>query len=224
MTGSGTPEITLILASFFKRLEGLEEIVRVVMSHHRMSALFTFRGMPEKKVLMDFSKSPARVSVDNGATAGNVYATIQGDIMHEVFLDRIKPGVAVGRRELLLRGRVMDFTKIIPLFDIAPVLYREHLSDIGCKGYARQAGKTLSREEIMRDQVFKGEAVPLVELSGFEKFTVKVINRLAYGMGYLVGLLRYRLFKKLSLFGVLSEMSRGLEAATPPEVRNAPEP
>ncbi len=220
MTPSATPETTVILASFFKRLVGLEEIVRIVMSHHRMSALFTFRGTPEKKVLMDFSKSPAQVSVDNGAVSGTVYATIRGDVMHEVFLDRLKPGVAVGRRELLLRGRVMDFSKIIPLFDVAPVLYREHLADIGYQGYIRPAGKALSKEEIMGEKAFKGEAIPLVQMSAPDKFVAKVVGGLAYGLGYLVGLLRYRAFKNLSLFGVLSQMSRGLEAATPRELKN----
>jgi hypothetical protein len=223
MTGSATPATTEVLASFFKRLEGLEEIVRIVMSHYRMSALFTFRGTPEKKVLLDFSKSPAKVSVDNGATAGTVYAKIDGDIMHEVFLDRKKPGVAVGRRELLLKGPVLAFSKIIPLFDIAPVLYREHLADIGYAGFARQPGKTLSKEEVMSDQVFKGDPIPLVQMSGLESFGARVINGLAYGLGYAVGVLRYRLFKKLSLFGALSEMSRGLEAATPPEQKNPPQ-
>ena len=45
MTGSATPATTEVLASFFKRLESLEEIVRIVMSHYRMSALFTFRAL-----------------------------------------------------------------------------------------------------------------------------------------------------------------------------------
>jgi hypothetical protein len=220
MTVSATPEKTEILSSFFMRLESLEEIVRIVMSHYRMSALFTFRGTPEKKVLMDFTKSPARVSVDNGVTAGTVYATIDGDIMHEVFLDLKKPGVAVGRRELLLKGPVIGFSKIIPLFDIAPVLYREHLADIGYGNFARQPGKALSKEEVMSDKVFKGDPIPLVEMSGLETFGAKLINGLAYGLGYAVGFLRYRLFKKLSLFGVLTSMSKGLESATPPEQKN----
>lgn len=217
MTG---PETTEILASFFKRLEGLEEIVRIVMSHHPMSALFTFRGNPEKKVLMDFSRSPARVSIDHGARSGTVYATIEGDIMHEVLLDRKKPGVAVARRELLLRGPVMEFSKIIPLFDVAPMLYREHLSDLGFGRYARKGGRPLSQEEVMKGQIFKGEPIPLVELSGPERIATRIINGIAYGMGYAVGVLRYRLFEKLSLFGVLSEMSRGLQAATPSELKN----
>jgi hypothetical protein len=116
----------------------------------------------------------------------------------------------------------MAFSKIIPLFDIAPVLYREHLADIGYAGFARYAGKALSKEEVMSDQVFKGDPIPLVQMSGLETFGAKVINGLAYGLGYAVGFLRYRLFKKLSLFGVLTSMSKGLESATPPEVKDAP--
>ena len=42
-----------------------------------------------------------------------------------------------------------------------------------------------------------------------------VLNVTSYSLGYLVGLLRYRVFKKLNLFDVLSAMSRGLAAASP---------
>ncbi len=220
MTTSTPPETTVALASFFRRLEPLEEIVRVFMSQARMSALFTFRGpTTEKKVLLDFSKSPARVTVDNGAKSGDVYVTINGGVMHDIFLERTKPGVALGRREMLLRGPVMSLSKVLPLFDIAPMLYREHLCDIGYDGYAREPGKTLSKEELMSEQVFKGGAIPLVQLSGAEKLGAKLINGLAYGIGYVVGFVRYRLFKKLSLFGVLSAMSNGLVAATPAELK-----
>lgn len=219
MTLSSTPETTVIISSFFSRLEPLQEIVRVFMSQAQMSALFTFRGPTEKKVLMDFTKSPATVSVDNGARSGDVYMTINGGVMHDILMERMKPGVALGRREMLLRGPVKDLSNILPLFSIAPMLYREHLCDIGYNGYARQSGKSLSQEELMNGQVFKGETIPLVQLSGAEKVVTKLINALAYGLGYVVGLVRYRLFKKLSLFGVLTAMSKGLEKATPPELK-----
>jgi len=219
MTPSATPESTLVLSSFFRRLEPLEEIVRVFMSQARMSVLSTFRGETEKKVLLDFGKSPAAVAVDNGARSGDAYVTIPGSVMHDIFLERIRPGVALGRREMLLRGTVKDLSNVLPLFGIAPMLYREHLADIGFDGYARQSGKSLSQEELMNGQVFKGEPIPLVQLSGAEKVGTKMINGLAYGLGYVVGLVRYRLFKKLSLFGVLTAMSNGLVKATPPELK-----
>ena len=72
----------------------------------------------------------------------------------------------------------------------------------------------------MNGQVFKGDPIPLVELSGAEKMGTKIVNGLAYGLGYVVGLVRYRLFKKLSLFGVLSAMSSGLDKATPTELKS----
>ena len=220
MTPSTTPEATVLVSSFFSRLEPLEEIVRIFMSQARMSALFTFRGTTETKVLLDFSKSPAAVTVDNGAKSGDVYMTINGGVMHDIFLERMKPGVALGRRQMLLRGPVKDLSNILPLFSIAPMLYREHLADIGYNGYARQPGNSLSKEELMTGQAFKGEAIPLVQLSGPEKVGTKLINGLAYGLGYVVGLVRYRLFRKLSLFGVLTAMSKGLEKATPPELKS----
>jgi len=211
------PETNVILASFVQRLPSLEEIVRAIMSRYNMSVLFTFRGIPEKKVLLDFTRSPARVVLDDEAASGTVSATVDGRIMHEIFLDRLKPGAAVGRRQLLLKGSVYDFGKVIPLFDIAPVLYREHLADIDYPGYARLAGDGLPREEIMSSGLLKGDGIPGMELSGGEKVAAKVIHGLAYVIGYAVGVVRYRLFRRLSLFGVLAAMSRGLAAATPRE-------
>ena len=74
----------------------------------------TFRGDPEKKVLMDFSKAPARIVEDETAREATIQVAVQGDVMHEVLLDRIKPGVAVGRREMLLRGSAINLAKFIP--------------------------------------------------------------------------------------------------------------
>lgn len=217
MNGSAMLETNAILASFVKRLEPLEGIVRTIMSHHPMSVLFTFRGMHEQKVLLDFSRTPAAVTFDADPGAGTVAATVDGRVMHEIFLARIKPGVAVGRRELLLKGNVWAFSKVIPLFDIAPVLYREHLADIGYPGFQRPTGDGPAEEREMSNQLLKQEGVPLVRLSGGEKFAAAVINGLAYAAGYVMGVVRYRLFTKLSLFGVLNAMSRGLTAATPGE-------
>ncbi len=219
MNPTASPETTVVLASFIKRLETVEEIVRIVMSQAPLSALFTFRGEPEKRVLMDFSKRPARVLFDEDAKGGQIFVTIDGEVMHEVFLDRIKPGKALGRRELLLRGCAMDFARVIPLFDFSPILYREHLADIGYGGRVRPGARALTREELMSEQVFKGEPIPVVQLSWIERAAVRLVEGAAYGLGYLVGFLRYRVLKKMSLFGVLSAMSRGLAAATPAEER-----
>lgn len=215
MTDSAVPRTTEILASFFQRLASMEGIIRIIVSQARVRALFSFRGDPQKNVLLDLTASPVRVLLDEEARDGQILMTVDGRIMHEILLDRMKPGLAVGRREMLLRGSAMHFAKFIPLFEFGPVLYKEHLADIGCDGYARPNAPALPKEALMSGQVFKGDPVPLVELSGFEKAFFKVVNGIAYGVGYLVGLLRYRLFEKMSLFEVLAAMSRGLDAASP---------
>ncbi len=214
MTAPPAPAIPEILASFFQRMGSLEAILRVITSDARLSALFTFRGEPAKKVLLDLAATPARVLLDEDAKGGNIFMTIEGRIMHEILLGRMKPGLALGRREMLLRGCAMDFAKFIPMFDFGPVLYREHLSDIGFDGFSRSSGPTVKQEASMGQKVYKGEPIPLVRLNPFERVFFKLVNGIAYGVGYLVGLLRYRLFEKLSLFEVLAAMSRGLEAAS----------
>jgi len=209
------PPASVVLASFFKKLETIDTITRIIISHAGISALMTFRGNPTTRVLLDYTRTPGRVLVDGEAREGNILVTIRDEVMHEVLLGRMAPGVAVGRREMLLRGSAADLSKFIPLFEFAPVLYREHLADIGYKGYARQTDAGRPLEVAMDKQEFKGDPIPLVQLSPLEKAVFAVMNGLSYALGYLVGLMRYRLFKNLSLFSVLSFMSRGLAAAAP---------
>jgi hypothetical protein len=207
-----------VLASFFERLEPLEAILRIVLSQARISALLTFRGRPEHKVLLDFSTEPARVLVDPAAKAADVYVTLEAETMHDILLGRMNPGVAVGRRAMLLRGSPHHLAAFIPLFDFGPLLYREHLRDAGVCGYRRQKARALTqREAFMTTRVFRGDPIPLEHLSTWERVLFSCLNKLSYLVGYLMGLLRYRLLEKMSLFEVLSAMSKGLAAAMPAE-------
>lgn len=65
----------------------------------------------------------------------------------------------------------------------------------------------------MKSKDFAGDPIPLVSLSGLEKVVFGALNGISYALGYFVGIVRYRVFKKLNLFDVLSSMSRGLAAA-----------
>ena len=219
MSQPNAPPATVILASFFKRLEAIEAVVRAALSQARISALLAFRGRPEKKVLMDLTKSSVRVFLDDEARAGQVSMTIEADIMHDILLDRVKPGLALGRRQLLLRGSAVALAKFLPLFNFGPMLYSEHLADIGFDGFIRRSGEAPLKEAIMSGEIFKGEPIPIIQLSLFEKVLCKSINAMAYVMGFFIGLLRYRLFERLSLFEALSAMSRGLAAAEPQQKR-----
>ena len=75
----------------------------------------------------------------------------------------------------------------------------------------------------MESKTFKGEPIPLVRTSAVERAVFGCLRGTSYALGYLVGLLRYRVFQKLDLFDVLSAMSRGLAAAAPPDPQGRPE-
>jgi len=221
MNGEAEINPNLLLASFYRRLERIEPIIRIVLYDSRISALLTFRGDPEKKVFLDYRKNPAKIEVDGAARDADVRVTIDGGVMHRVLLNRLKPGQALARREMLLRGSAADLAKFIRLLEFGPLLYDEHAADAGYPGYARKNFSMPLEENVMKEIIFNGAPIPTVRMSGGERFIAKSVNGLGFAVGYLLGLLRYRLVEKLSLFDVLTSMSRGLEAARP--ARPAPE-
>jgi hypothetical protein len=215
VTESSFPALPVIIASFFKRLTGMEAIIRVILKQSNLSAAFTLRGASQKKVLFDFSQPDASVKVDGPIHNAHIYMIIEAGIMHDILLGKMKPGLALGQRQMLLRGSAMNLARFIPLFDFSPVLYKEHLADWGYNGYIRKNGATPFKEAMMRVDTFKGDPIPLTDYRTTEKMVRKLINRIAFVIGYLLGLMRYRFFERLSIFDVLSAMSKGLEAATP---------
>ena len=215
MTQISLPPTPVLIASFFKRLLVIDTIIRIILNRANLSAAFTFSGKPKKKVLFDFSKPDASVEFDATTRTANIHVAIDAEAMHDILLGKTKPGLALGRRQLLLRGSAMNLAKFIPLFDFSPAIYREHLADMGYSGYTRKKGAPPLKEAVMSGRIFKGDPIPLTDYSLIEKITSKLINGFAFLMGYLVGIMRYRIFEKLSIFDVLSAMSKGLEAATP---------
>jgi hypothetical protein len=220
MTTSATVARTEVLAAFFKRFEVMESILRIITSHARLRALLTMRGEPEKTVLLDLSSSPAQLMCDEQARDVDVLVTARDEIWHDMLSNRLPAGEALGRRELLLKGSASHLASLIPLFDFGPVLYRDHIEKAHLRGPRLQPGPSDSKELSMDTPTFKGDPVPLVQLSPIEKLLFGMLSGLSYAMGYCVGFLRYRLFKNLDLFDILSAMSRGLGAATPQQKGN----
>ena len=210
-----TPPLPLVLTSFFQRMGAFEEILRVVLSDAELSAEMTFRGEPEKKVLLDFSSKPLQVLVDDNTRVGDIRMTADCEVMHEIFLGRMHGGVAIARRELLIRGSSFDLARFIPLFDFAPMLYRDHLADLGIEGFARPSGWAPYKERVMNGQEFKGDPIPLEKRTRIQEMMFKRINSTAYGLGYMLGTLRHRVLKNMSLFEALAAMSKGMDAAAP---------
>lgn len=209
---NSVPSTNVMLASFFQRLESIDALARVILSNARISALLTFRGNDERRVLLDFKRKPGKVTVDGDARDADIRVTIDGEVMHDVLIGRVAPGLALGRREMLLRGSASQLAKFIPMFDFGPVLYGEHLADLNAPGYARS-----TKEAPMPDAVTTTESMAIAprRLPAGQQFATRVMNGLAYAAGYVIGVIRYRVFENLSLFGLLSAMSRGLADAAP---------
>lgn len=208
----------VLLLTFLQRFDDLEAIVRIITSGARLSALLTFRGEPMKRVLMDLSTSPMRIDVDDGdgglGGRGDIWVTIDDERMHEVFLGSLAPGKALGRRQMLLRGSAAYLAKFIPLFDFAPVLYREHLADLG---WPRQILTSPERDTMNAEQ---NETISTRRSSSQpERWAQTALSGVAFGAGYTIGVLRFRVLKELSLFDLLTSLSQGLEAATPAELK-----
>jgi hypothetical protein len=216
MTGECDLPRSAVLTSFFRRMETFDAIVRVILSDARIGVDMTFRGVPEQKVLLDFTSVPARVLVNDTTRSGQIRVAVDAEIMHEILLGQLHGAVAAGRRQMLLRGSIADLAHMIPLFDFSPMLYREHLADLGLNGFARRSGSAPAKEMVMQGNT-PVVPVPSRNVSRLQKLLFAVLNKGAYALGYLMGTLRHRLFENLSLFDMLSAMSRGMEAATPPE-------
>ena len=212
-----TPPLSLVLTSFFQRMSAFEGILRVVLSGAELSAEMTFRGEPERKVLLDFTSRPLQVLVDDNTRSGDIRIAADSEIMHKVFSGQMNVGTAIGQRELLLRGSASNLARFIPLFDFAPMLYREHLADAGINGFARPSGWAPMKEILMNGHNFKGDPIELEKRTRVQEILFKRINASAYAMGYMMGTLRHRLLKNMSLFEALAAMSKGMDAAAPKE-------
>ncbi len=183
------------IASFLERLGGLDRVLRVIVSDARLRVRFTIRGNPERAVLLDLVENPVRSSADDRSHAPDVMVTMTSETWHRVLSGDLAPGEALGRREMLLRGSASDLARCIPLFDFAPMLYREHAAT------ARSAhGKDRVMQRIDKTPAEVG--LPLSQLTG----------KAAYVLGFGLGMMQRRV-PGLSLFDLLGAMSRGLEDA-----------
>ena len=189
------------VATFLERLGGLDRVLRVIVSDARLRVRFTIRGSPERAVLLDFLEQPVRSTPDDGSHAPDVMVTMTTETWHRVLLGELAPGEALGRREMLLRGSAADLARCIPLFDFAPMLYREHVATErrpdGKDGTMQEIDRTVAAAARSRDV-----ALPLSRLTGTA----------AYVLGFGLGMVRKRV-PGISLFDLLGAMSRGLEDA-----------
>jgi len=205
------------LTLFFLRLAEIDPIVRVIVRDSRASVAFVLRGEQERRVVLDLAREPLEVVLDDKTRPGTISVAIEASVLHQILLGRMKPGLALGRRQLLLRGSPIHFASFIPLFDFAPPLYREHLADLSFPGFERPGRNgrlPISRKETtMDDFAITDRPVSLATPSPVLRAVQTLIERAAWVSGYGIGLLRYRFLKNINLFDVMGAMSEGVGAA-----------
>ncbi len=209
---------TVTLPLMYKRIERMGEVMRAIVKEAEYSLLIIMwgeKGEKENRVLLDFSKPKLEVTMDPKLRDADNHLMLEYDVFEKIMLGQMKPGVALGQRDMLLRGSPYGFAKFIPLFDYGPLLYPEILADVGREGYARKSGYAPLKEAEMQDKIYEGKPIPIVDLSTFELIITKLINFMAFIIGFFVGLIRFRIFDKLSLFDVIASMSKGIEASKP---------
>ena len=193
------------VVSFFSRLESLDSVLRIIVSDARLRARFTIRGDTPRSVLLDLTEIPTRAVLDDESLAADVQVAMSAADWHAVLSGAIAPGEAFGRRQMLLRGSASHLARFIPLFDFAPMLYRDHTAprsivEEGSMSHGKLTSRV--RSALRRDTV--------------EQRFYGAMNDAAYALGYGLGKARGRL-DKLSLFSLLESMSRGIAAASAKE-------
>ena len=222
MTEASNPPVAQHLVGFFQRLSTIDSVMREIVSHVQISMVMIFRDERERRIALELRKRPMRVWVDDPLKEGQIEVRIRAEVMDEILRGHLHAAVAIGRRELLLRGSPSLFAKVIPLFDFAPMLYREHLAELE-KQPKPVEGNNTDREESQMSEQTVSEEVPLaMKRSFFGRMLGGFVGALAYVIGYVLGFMRFRVFKSLSIFDALSGMSKGLEAATPKALKEPP--
>lgn len=205
---------TTLITSFFQRLDSLEPVVRIILRGARLRAELTFHdGADHQTVVLDYLRAPARITLGRPRQPGMIRMKIDSDIMHQVLLGQLHPGQALGRREMLLRGKPTDLARFIPLLDFAPLLYREHVLAQSVAQPGQSPGAPARKEKDMTASGDHPRAVRLTMAGRSEQALLKLVQQLAYAAGYGMGALRRRFMRNLSLFDVLSAMARGIAAA-----------
>lgn len=198
-----------MVASFFARLDRLDNVVRVIVSEAPLRARFTIRSDRDRTVLLDLTGPRARTVLDDDSLASDIVVTMTAEAWHAVLSGALKPGEALGRREMLLRGSAAHLASFIPLFDFAPMLYREH---------RREAAG--AREVAMNDDSNVPHARRWLQARSARDKLYNAANEAAFALGWGLGMARRR-FDRLSLFALLEAMSKGMEAASRTERNDA---
>ncbi len=182
-----------VLGGFFERLPAVDPIVRALIGDDPVVLTIELRE-PALRVAIDLGARPLAIRFET-AEAGTVALAATADDLHAVLGGALGMGAAITRKRVVVHGSTARLMRVMPLFFVAPHLYRQHLAALGRADLAPRA------------------AAPPTDTS--EEPVNALIGRLAYAAGFALGLLKTRLVRDLDVLGALAALGRGLERARP---------
>jgi hypothetical protein len=227
-------EASATLGAFLHRLADVEPVLRRLTGGEPMLVLLTIEE-PDLELMLDFASRPIRVldSIASGRGAmSRIGIVTTADVMHKLLLGQMLAARALDERRLLLRGSMALVARFLPLLDLTPTLYADHLRRIGRAdliaprgavhpgAYARNLEFADKGVDAMARRVWTawvgrsfvrlGQRLRIDERPRLSRATRAALRASAYGAGWLVGALQ-RVQPSLSLFDMMQAMGDGLD-------------
>lgn len=192
--------------TFFEGLNELSPLIRFLLGAGPLTASLQVRGESPAWLLLDATRDPVRITRHQGQAPSTVKAAATAQVWADILSGRVAPGAAFGRRELLLRGSASELARLIPLLELAPPLFRDHVSN--------PAGSVMEAQAMSstRKTILSSIAAPRAQLA---RVAATGLRRAAYWTGYSLGTLQRRGIARERLLDLLASAARGWERAVP---------
>lgn len=195
-------------SSFFERLDSMSPWVRLLLGQGPLSVALDIRAEPVCRILIDATSDRVRITKMTTATPTALRVAADASVWVDVLSGRVAPGEAYGRRELLLRGSASDLARLIPLLELAPPLFRDHLS-----------ARIPSSQEAPVMTTNRRSVASLLDKprSALGRLASTGLHRAAFWTGYSLGRLRRGGLDRAALMELLTSAAQGWERAEVPE-------
>ncbi len=189
------------LTEFFEQFPTISGMLQAILADE---PLLVMEFRPSGTTLaLDFSADPVRVTVNPAGTRGTVTMSATADVMRDLMLGTQAAAELLGDRQLMLRGGMYGMTKMLPLLQLSPPLFCDHL---------------VTRVE--NDEEGEGGVRRKLTARG-RRFAASVTERPWCAMAFIAGLGLGRL-ERSELQRALAAMARGMERTSPLLVEKKP--
>ena len=184
-------EVARVIGGFLEKFPDLDPLLKELSGHTPMLLKLELAD-PEFMAVIDLKRSPMEIQI--GADSdGEVGMSGSADKFHELLLGMFPVAVGINRKTLVVRGSTSKLMQALNMFYVAPAIYPFYLESIG------------------RDDLIKtGNGQPLhADLNVEDKMT-KIISKLAWLIGYILGAIKKSIAPNLNILAILESMGQGL--------------